>query len=87
MSHVVILQAWPGFMKVETAAAYFDMRRSDFLKAVSKGAIPQPVLVGDKERWRLSDLQVVDETGLNQQSEVWEKGAVSKREKPWLKNR
>lgn len=87
MSHIVILQAWPGFMKVETAAAYFDMRRSDFIKAVSTGAIPQPVLIDNKERWKLSDLQVVDETGLNQLSEVWEKGVVSKMEKPWLKNK
>ena len=87
MSHVVILQAWPGFMKVETAAAYFDMRRSDFIKAVSIGAIPQPVLIDNKERWMLSDLQAVDQTGLNPQGEVWEKGFISKMEKPWRKNK
>jgi predicted DNA-binding transcriptional regulator AlpA len=70
MSQVTILQAWPGYMKVETAAAYLDMRRADFLKAVAGGALPQPVLIDGKERWRLAEIDGMFD--------------APKAEKPWL---
>lgn len=52
MKHVAIL---PGFMALETAARYCDMKPADFLKAVSVGDMPQPVLINGQERWRLAE--------------------------------
>lgn len=78
MKPITILQVWPGFMSVETAAAYCDMRRTEFQKAVAVGDMPQPVLINGQERWRLADLENAFES-VPVESEIWATSPYPKR--------
>lgn len=48
---------WPGFLRDETAARYFDMTVKEFLGAVAVGELPLPVTINGLERWKKSDLE------------------------------
>ena len=54
MKHTAIL---PGLMKLETAAAYCDMKVADFQRAVATGALPDAVLINGQERWRVVEIE------------------------------
>jgi hypothetical protein len=59
-------------MKLSTAAAYCDMTQAEFLKAVASGELPQPVLLNDKERWRMTDIERI----FDAPEDVWQKGRL-----------
>lgn len=61
---------WPGFLRDETAARYFDMTLKEFLSAVAAGELPLAVSINGQERWKKSDLDNV--------------GEVIRPKKPWL---
>lgn len=64
------VKEWPGYLRAEIAALYFDMTLNEFLDAVATGALPLPVLIGCHERWKRVDLDAV--------------GAPVRAKKPWL---
>lgn len=51
--NVAKIGAWPGLLSLNLAAMYCSMKPVEFLKAVAVGDLPQPVLIDEKERWRL----------------------------------
>lgn len=53
------VKEWPGFLRDETAARYFDMTVKEFLGAVAVGELPLPVTINGLERWKKSDLDVL----------------------------
>lgn len=61
---------WPGFLRDETAARYFDMTLNEFMKAVAVGDLPLPYTIDGHERWKKTDLDEV--------------GRLPKPKKPWL---
>lgn len=62
---------WPGFLRDETAARYFDMTLNEFMKAVAVGDLPLPYTIDGHDRWKKSDL---DEVGKPQTVKPWRKG-------------
>jgi len=65
------VKEWPGFLRDENAARYFDMTLREFLGAVAAGEVPLPVSINGQERWKKSDLDNV--------------GQVVRPKKPWIK--
>lgn len=63
---------WPGFLRDESAARYFDMTLSEFMKAMAVGDVPQPILINGLERWKKSDLDEI--------------GAPAQMVKPWRRD-
>ena len=41
------------------AAAMLDMKPAEFRKLVASGSLPQPLLIGKEERWRVDDLRAI----------------------------
>ncbi len=72
MGRPAVIKEWPLFMAKDNAARCCDMPPAEFLDAVNKGELPQPVLINGQERWRLVDIEGV--------------GSPTKRQKPWLKS-
>lgn len=70
MRRPAYVKEWPGFLRSENAARYFDMTLSEFLGAVATGDLPLPVTINGQERWKKSDLDNV--------------GILSRPKKPWL---
>lgn len=66
------MKHWPSLMKLSTAAAYCDMTQAEFLKAVASGELPQPVLLNNKERWRMTDIERI----FDAPEDVWQKGRL-----------
>lgn len=68
---IVAVNLWPGLLSLDLAANYCSMRKSDFLKAVAVGDLPEPVIINGKERWRLSEIDGMFE----QKSHKWQMSA------------
>ena len=72
MRRLAYNKEWPGFLRDESAARYFDMTLSEFMKAVAAGDLPLPILINGQERWKKSDLDEV--------------GSPAKMVKPWRRD-
>jgi predicted DNA-binding transcriptional regulator AlpA len=53
----------PDYVSRETLAYRLDLRAGDVDRMVTAGLLPQPVLVGNEQRWRWSDVEARLATG------------------------
>jgi len=49
----------PIAAKDTTAAKLLDMPLKDFRRLVHQGALPQPVHIGEHERWRVAEIEAI----------------------------
>lgn len=47
---------WPALMRSALAAAYLDTSTSTFARLRERKELPPPVMLGESQRWRRSDL-------------------------------
>lgn len=52
-------QTRPLAAKEATAAAMLDMSVAEFRRLVAQGALPPPLPIGGKQRWRTADLEAI----------------------------
>lgn len=60
-------------MKLNTAAAYCEMKPADFVREMASGRFPVPVVLEGGERWDREELDKVL-TGLSAYEDDWRKG-------------
>lgn len=51
-------QRWPYMMKRKTAAEFCDLSESAFMGEVALGHLPGPAMLGKREHWLRSSLEV-----------------------------
>ena len=49
----------PLFATAKTAAALFEMTKSEFLSLVDEGVLPKPQKIGPYERWATDELKAI----------------------------
>lgn len=52
----VAFRPWPRMMKRATVCAYLEISAAEFEREIASGRLPQPVLLGNGERWSLAEI-------------------------------
>lgn len=69
----VRLPDWPRMMRRNLACRYLDMAVTEFERAVSDGTLPQPIRLGDRDRWSRTELDSYLERLAGQGEDDWRK--------------